>query len=99
MHRRDSSKPPKIVDQEGAEAVAVQALAFLVSRPEDFGRFLALTGLTADTIRQSASERGFLGGVLDYYLGDERLLIDFAADAGLPPESVAATRDALDRES
>ncbi|MEQ9692293.1 MAG: DUF3572 domain-containing protein [Bauldia litoralis] len=96
MHRRDSSKPAKILDREAAEAVAVAALSFLVSRPEDLSRFFALTGLAIDTIRQTATEPGFLGGVLDFYLGDDRLLTDFAADAGMPPENVAVARHMLD---
>ena len=84
------------VDRGGAEAIAVYALSFLVSRPDDIGRFFALTGVTSDTIRQSAAEPGFLGGVLDYLLGDEKLVTAFAAEAGIPPGRVQAARHRLD---
>jgi len=83
------------VDWDEAEAIAVSALSFLVSRPDDLDRFFALTGITSDTIRQSATEPGF-GGVLDYLLGDEALLTAFAAEAGIPPDHVQATRRRLD---
>ncbi|MCB1486145.1 MAG: DUF3572 domain-containing protein [Bauldia sp.] len=96
MHRRDSLKPGKIRGRDDAETLAVQALAFLASRPDDLDRFIALTGLAPDTIRDSAARPDFLGGVLDHYLGDERLLIEFANDAGMPPEAIAEARHALD---
>jgi hypothetical protein len=35
--------------------------------------------------------------VLDYLLADEKLLIEFAADAGLKPETVARAHEALRR--
>ena len=96
MHRRNSSKPPEMATRGNAETVAVQALAFLASRPEDLDRFMALTGLAPETIRENAAKPGFLGGVLDHYLGDERLLIAFATQAGMPPESIAEARRALE---
>ncbi len=84
------------VDRDNAEAIAVSALSFLVSRPDEVDRFFALTGITSDTIRHSAAEPGFLGGVLDYLLGDERLVIAFAAEADIPPDRVQAARHRLD---
>lgn len=87
---------PRTIDRDTAETIAVSALSFLVSRPSDLDRFMALTGLGSDTIRQGAGEPGFLGGVLDHLLTDERLLIEFAAEAGLPPEDVARARHGLE---
>jgi Protein of unknown function (DUF3572) len=93
MTPRDSSNS---VDQDHAETIAAWALSFLVSRPDDMGRFFALTGIRSDTIRQNAAEPGFLAGVLDYLLGDEALLTAFAAEAGIPPGRVQAVRHRLD---
>lgn len=93
MPPRDS---PKTINHDGAETIAVSALAYLVSRPEDLDRFMALTGLGVDTIRDSAGEPGFLGGVLDHLLGDERLLTAFAVESGLPPEAIGEARRKLD---
>lgn len=84
------------VDRDDAEAIAVSALSFLVSRPDDIDRFFALTGITSDTIRQNTIEPGFFSGVLDYLLGDEALLTAFAAEAGIPPGHVQVARRRLD---
>jgi len=73
-----------------AEALAVQALSFISADPERLGRFLALSGIGPDDIRQAAHEPGFLGGVLDYVVGDERLLKAFAEEAGITPQAVGA---------
>jgi hypothetical protein len=84
---------------QDAEALAVQALGFLASEPERIGPFLAVTGLDPANLRAAAREPGFLAGVLDYLAGDERLLTDFAKDAGHDPETVAAARLALGASS
>ena len=78
-----------------AEMLAIQGLAFIAADPERLGRFLELTGISAAEIRASAREKGFLAGVLEHILGDESLLIAFAADAGIDPAEVARARRAL----
>jgi hypothetical protein len=83
-------------DRDEAERTAVAALAFLAGRPDDLGRFLSLSGIEPAAIRKSAGEPGFLSGVIDFLLGDETLLLAFAAEAGVRPERVAGLRPALD---
>ena len=75
--------------------LAVQALGFLAEEPERLEAFLSVTGLGRDDIRAAAREEGFLAGVLDHMLGDENLLVAFAAGAGIDPSSVARARQAL----
>ncbi|MGI6245610.1 MAG: DUF3572 domain-containing protein [Pseudochelatococcus sp.] len=72
------------------ETLAIAALSFLAGEPERLGRFLAVTGLGPETIREAATTPGFLVAVLDYLAGDESLLVAFAANAGIAPEAVAA---------
>ena len=81
---------------EEAETLAIGALAFLASEPEALSRFLRLTGLSPDSLRIAAGEPGFLAGLLDYFLANEALLIDYARDAGIAPEEIARARAALD---
>ncbi len=64
--------------QEAASELAIAAFAFLADDPDALGRFLAISGLEAQSIRAAARERGFLLGVLDFLAGDERLLLAFA---------------------
>jgi hypothetical protein len=82
--------------REAAETLALSVLEFLSARPNDLDRFLALTGIESGTIRQSARQPEFLGGVLDHLLGDERLLMAFAAWADVPPEDIARARYGLE---
>lgn len=77
---------------EAAEAVAISAVHFLALEIERLQRFLDLSGTAPDALRQRLAEVGFLAGVLDHFLADERLLVEFAAWAELPPERVAAAR-------
>ena len=84
-------KPP-IPD---AETIALQALAFLASDDDRLERFLSLTGSDAGSLRSLAHDPASLGAVLDYLLGWEPLLLEFAAAQELPPESIAAGRRKL----
>ena len=83
------------VRRQAAEAMAIAALAFLASEPEQLGRFLAASGIGPERIREAARDRGFLAGVLDHLSGDEALLIAFARNAGIDPSEVERARAAL----
>ena len=78
------------------ETVAIKALSFLAGRPEELGRFLALTGVDPSSLRHSAVDPDFLGGVLDFLLQDEPLMLVFAEAEGIAPEAVAKARHRLD---
>ena len=81
--------------REWAESVAIEALSFIASEPERLGRFLALTGIGPESLRAAAREADFLAGVLDHVANDEALLLAFAEDARIDPETVARARAAL----
>ena len=86
---RDSLKSSQSTSVDSARSLAVSALAFIAADSDRLNRFLSLTGLGPDNLRTAAADPAFLGSVLDYLVGDEALLVDFAADAGLKPEAVA----------
>jgi hypothetical protein len=81
--------------RELAESVAIQALGFIAEEPDRLGRFLALSGLSAESLRAAAQEPNFLLGVLDYLASDETLLRDFAGQREIAPEDAAIARDVL----
>jgi len=87
--------PPCQPDLDAAETTALMALTFLAREPERLGRFMALSGVGPEELRTNARDRGFLAGLLEHLLGDETLLLLFAADAGLPPEKIGAAHRAL----
>lgn len=77
------------------EEIALRALGFLAADEERLEHFLGVTGLGPDTIRESATQPGFLAAVLDYLASDEALLLTFAANNRLDPGAIAAARQQL----
>jgi hypothetical protein len=88
MKTRQGGSRDKDSGRDQAEALAISALAFLAAEPERLGVFLALSGIGPESIRAAASEPHFLAGVLDHVACDERLLVAFAAEAGIDPADV-----------
>jgi hypothetical protein len=78
----------KPLHEEAAEQIAVAALNFLASDMDHLGGFLAATGLGPQNLRESARDPAFLAGVLRYIMQDESLVLAFAANASVPPETV-----------
>lgn len=74
---------------QDAEDIAVQALGFLAAEPERIGPFLAATGLDPARLRVVASEPAFLAAVLEHIGSSDSLLLEFAENLRLNPESVA----------
>src|SRR5215813_7732287 len=94
--QRSGSRWPDPEERRAAATdVAVAALCFIASEPERLGRFLALTGIGPQSIREAAQEPDFLLGVLDHLAGDESLLIAFAKENGIAPEQVTSARNVL----
>jgi hypothetical protein len=81
--------------RDAADALAIAALSFLAADPERLGRFLAITGIGPERLREAARDEGFLAGVLDHFCGDERLLLDFARTNGIEPAAIERARAAL----
>ena len=81
--------------RDEAETIALRALAFIAEDEERIGRFLALTGIGPQDLRERASDPGFLAGVLDYLVGDEPLLLAFTDQAAIEPASVVSGRQRL----
>ena len=78
-----------------AEVIALNCLGFLAEDGKRLGRFLALSGISPQSLRTQAGEPSFLAGVLDYVLADEKLLVAFSETQGLKPEAVMAVRRQL----
>jgi hypothetical protein len=80
---------------EAATQAAIEALGWLANDEERLERFLAVSGLGPQNLRQAAAEPGFLAAVLDYLASHEALLVDFARDTGRRPEEVAKAHAVL----
>ena len=86
--------PPK-TPLPDSETLALQALAFIAGDDDRLERFISLTGIAPESLRQIARNPAGLGAVLDYLLGWEPLLLEFAEAYDLKPESIALARRKL----
>lgn len=84
---------------EAAEGIAAQGLAFLAEDPARLSRFLTLTGVAAEHIRDLVVQPRFLAAVLEHLVGDESLLLVFAANTSVAPETVAPALALLQQAS
>jgi hypothetical protein len=75
--------------QDMAEAIALEGLAFLAEDRARLQRFLDLTGLQPLRLHRDAAEPSLQRAVLEHLVADESLLLAFAANRALAPESIA----------
>ena len=78
------------------EALALSALAATLADDGRAERFLALTGLDADTLRARAGQRSLLAATLAFLESHEPDLVAVAAAVGVEPEALVDARLALE---
>jgi hypothetical protein len=86
-------RPPK--DAPDPETLALLALAHIAGDETLFARFFALSGLDEASLKARAAEPAVLGGVLDFVLGDERLVVALAQTFDVAPDAFARARRKL----
>ncbi len=80
------------MNQDGAEALALQALAYIIAESTLCGRFLDLTGMNPADVRASVSDTAFLGAVLEFLLAHEPSLLEFCTASDIDPQLPARAR-------
>ena len=80
----------------GSEGGVGRALRPRLARPGRTLRLLDLTGLDADALRSSASNRGTQAAVLGFLEAHEPDLVACAAELGVKPEALVAARRSLE---
>ncbi|WP_320201927.1 DUF3572 domain-containing protein [Agrobacterium sp. rho-13.3] len=83
------TKNDKIVPKDSHET-AIAILGWLAGEPDMLARFLALSGLQPNMLRQSVNDPGFLAGLTDFLMSHEPDLMTFCEATGTRPEDVAA---------
>lgn len=78
-----------------AEVMALNMLAFIASDEQRLGAFLNLTGTPPGDLPKLARDRHFLAGVFDFMLSDQSLLLTFAENQEMKPESLSRARRGL----
>jgi hypothetical protein len=87
--------PPQKIGIEEAETLAVAAFSAITGDEERMSRFMAISGLRPDTIRQAADSPRFFAAILEYVVSDEPLLIALAAELSVKPERLMGAHLAL----
>jgi hypothetical protein len=83
------------MQSSAAETLALKVLAFLAGDEEALARFLTLSGIRPQELREHADDPLLLAAVLDFLLGDDKLLTAFAQGEGVDPRIVHQARRAL----
>ena len=83
------------MQRTAAETLALKALAFLAGEEETLGRFLDVSGLYPQNLRERLDDPALLAAVLDFVLGEDKLLLAFAQSEAVDPKLVHAARRAL----
>ena len=83
------------MNEEQANIVAWQALAFLVGEEDVLQRFMDLSGVDPSDLRERVNDPAMLAGVLDFFLGFEPQLLQMCEATGLPAEAAAQARHCL----
>ncbi|MGA8172915.1 MAG: DUF3572 domain-containing protein [Methylocystis sp.] len=89
------SRNAATLGRDESEALGLRVLAFLVDDDQRTQRFLGLTGVDPGALPGLASKPSFLLAVLDYLAGDEELLLSFAQEQQVKPETIGLARRAL----
>ena len=83
-------------DRTNDEALALGALSWVLSDDARADRFLALTGLSPDDLRERIDEREVLAAVLRFLEAHEPDLLAAADMLGVPPTEIAEARQRLE---
>lgn len=83
------------MQEEAAETLALEALAWIAMDEPRLIAFLRLTGLTPEGLRAKAAERSTLIAVIDFLMGRESDLLDCCTDLEIDPALPARARMAL----
>ncbi len=81
---------------EAASNLALRALTFLASETDQLARFLTLTGLTAEDLKENIAKRHLHRAVLAHLMQDESLLLTFCATEAVDPADIAPACRVLD---
>ena len=92
---KSAPRSPRL-NREAAETIAAQGLAFLSAEPALLARFLALTGLQPADLKARLGSGEVLAAVLNFLAADESLLLAFAANHNVAPETIGLALSVLE---
>ncbi|HEY0265371.1 MAG TPA: DUF3572 domain-containing protein, partial [Rhizomicrobium sp.] len=78
-----------------AEILALEGLGWLAGDEDALQRFLNLSGIDADALREGAGSPEMGVAVLDFLLADDELLLRFCESVGVSPKDLHLARHRL----
>ncbi|MDP6566155.1 MAG: DUF3572 family protein [Alphaproteobacteria bacterium] len=81
--------------RDEAVIVGLRALSYLAGDEAALQRFIALTGIDGGSLGRGAEDPAVLAGVLDFFLGNEKQLLEMCAAAELAADLPAKARRQL----
>ncbi|WP_299349961.1 DUF3572 domain-containing protein [uncultured Shimia sp.] len=87
------------MNQEAAQVLALQALAWLVGNDDLVGVFLGTTGASADDLKAQAGDPSFQVSVLEFLTMDDAWVVAFCDEAGHAYETPLMARHVLAGEA
>ena len=84
-------KPPDF----DPETLALRVLAHIAMDEDLLPRFLTLSGLDAESLKARAADPALLGGLLDFVMYDDALVLRMAEVLEVKPEAFARARARL----
>ncbi len=83
------------MDRETAETLALRALAYIAADERLLEGMIDRSGVDLQQLRETAEDPAVLGGILDYLLADEPVLLEFCRQEQLEPDLPSRARAAL----
>lgn len=85
----------KPLNTSEAESIAISGFTYLANEPEILSQFLSITGVSPNELRESIDQPAFLVGILDFFLSDDKKLLEFAKSKKINPENVHIARQLI----
>lgn len=83
------------MQQDSAQIIALQALAWLAASEDLLPVFLDATGASLADLRARATDADFQGAILDFLMMDDRWVVEFCDSHALPYTAPQTARAAL----
>jgi len=84
-----------VLSKDGAEQVALQAIAWLAGNDDLLPVFMGSTGVDEDAFRNGVADPEFQASVLDFIMMDDAWVIAFCDVAAIPYDRLMQARAAL----
>ncbi len=81
--------------REEAEALALDALAWMASEDDLLSVFMGSAGLSSDDLKSRANDPELLAAVLDFLVMDDEWVKGFSRSTGQSPDAAMRARAAL----